>query len=64
MLLPKLSVKQHFFVSRLVVFNETFACLNENEHDLTMPWHEAVNGWSAAGVAAAYVKCLEMCNAD
>jgi len=38
--------------------------LNENEHDLTMPWHEAVNGWSAAGVAAAYVKCLEMCNAD
>ena len=29
-----------------------------------MLWHEAVNGRSAADVAAAYVKCLEMCNAD
>ena len=63
-LLPKLSIKQHFFISCLIAFNETFACLNENEHDTTMLWHEAVNGRSAAVVAAAYVKCLETCNAD
>jgi len=63
-LLPKLTIKQHFFVSRLVVFNETFACLNEGQKDLAMLWHEAINGRTAANVAAAYVKCLEMSDSD
>jgi len=61
-LLPKLTTKQHFFVSRLVVFNETFACLNEGENDIAVLWHEAINGRNAADVAAAYVKCLELSN--
>ena len=30
-LLPKLTTKQHFFVSRLVVFNETFAPKNRKK---------------------------------
>ena len=41
--------KQHFFVSRLVTFNETFACLNDdNEPDHVILWHEAISGWSAS----------------
>jgi hypothetical protein len=61
-LLPKLTFKQHFFVSRLVVFNETFACLNEGQDDLVILWHEAISGRNAADVASAYVKCLEFCS--
>lgn len=59
-LLPKLTVKQHFFVSRLVVFNETFACLNADEPDFAVLWHEGLNGRDASAVASAYVKCLEL----
>ena len=35
-LLPKLSIKEHYFVSRLVVFNETFACLNKSGKNLVV----------------------------
>ena len=30
-LLPKTTLKEHFFVSRLVVFNETFASVKEDD---------------------------------
>ena len=42
-LLPKLPSKEHFFVSRLVVFNETFAALSDSP-DYCMLWHEAISG--------------------
>ena len=59
-LLPKLTLKEHFFVSRLVVFNETFAALTE-EPDLLILWHEAIAGRNATHVASAYVKCVLAC---
>ena len=60
-LLPKLTTKQHFFISRLVTFNETFACLNdEYEPDRVILWHEAISGRSASDVACAYLKCIEL----
>jgi len=64
-LLPKLTTKEHFFVSRLVTFNETFACLNnENEPDRVMLWHEAISGRSASDVACAFIKCIELSGSD
>ena len=38
-LLPKMTTKEHFFVSRLVVFNATFASMNE-EVDFAVLWHK------------------------
>ena len=64
-LLPKLTSKQHFFVSRLVTFNETFACINDpSEPDRVILWHEAISGRSAADVASAYLKCIELSASD
>ena len=62
-LLPKLTTKQHFFVSRLVIFNETFASL-DGKNDMVILWHEGITARNAADVASAYVKCLEMSESD
>ena len=51
-LLPKLSTKEHHFVSRL--FNETFACLNKGGRNLVIPWHEALTGRCASDLASAF----------
>ena len=58
-LLPKLTSKEHVFVSRLVLFNETFASLDGND-DLLILWHEGVAGRSAQVVATIYLKCMEV----
>ena len=60
-LIPKLKSKEHVFISRLVVFNETFATLNKDgrEH-LLMLWHEGVAGRTAQDVAASYLKCMKV----
>ena len=60
-LLPKLTLKEHFFVSRLVIFNETFASLT-GEPDLLILWHEAIAGRNATHVASAYIKCISACD--
>ena len=60
-LLPKLTTKEHFFVSRLVVFNETFAC-RKRSRDLCMLWHEGIKGRSAKDVASSYVKAVTFCD--
>ena len=44
-------------MSRLVVFNETFASLNRND-DFTILWHEAIAGRQAWNVASAFIKCI------
>ena len=62
-LLPKLTIKQHFFVSRLVIFNETFASM-DGKNDMVILWHEGISGRNAADVTSAYVKCLEMSDSD
>ena len=58
-LLPKMTTKEHFFVSRLVVFNETFASMNE-EVDFAVLWHEGIAGRLATNVASAYIKCINL----
>ncbi|CAH2010131.1 unnamed protein product [Acanthoscelides obtectus] len=58
LLLPKMSTKESFFVSRLVVFNETFASLHKDGNIFVM-WHEAIRGRSATDVASAYYNVIK-----
>ena len=58
-LIPQLTTKEHVFVSRLVVFNETFASLNKGREDILVLWHEAISGRKATDVASAFVKCIK-----
>ena len=64
LLLPKMTTKNHFFVSRLVIFNETFACMNGNRPDFCIMWHEELAGRGAAEVASSYLKCVELSGAS
>lgn len=59
-LLPKMEIKEHFFISRLVVFNETFASVR-GDCDYCILWHEAIAGRKAADVASSYIKCINLC---
>ena len=54
-LLPKMTTKEHLFVSRLVVFNETFASMNE-EVDFAVLWHEEIAG----RLASAFIKRINL----
>ena len=59
-LLPKLSTKESFFVSRLIVFNETFARMGaDRAPDYVVLWHEGKSGSRLdQDVASAYIKCI------
>ena len=59
LLLPKMTIKEHFFVSRLVIFNETFASVNK-DGDFVLLWHEGIAGRKASDVASSYVKCINV----
>ena len=56
-MLPKMNIKEHFFVSRLTVFNETFASLSGDE-DMCVLWHEALSGRDASDVTSAYYQAI------
>ena len=60
---PKLTTKEHFFVSRLVVFNEIFARLSGGSDFLAL-WREGIAGRLAANVASAWIKCIDACGAE
>ena len=62
-LLPKMTPKEHFFVSRLVVFNETFASVKE-DGDFVILWHKAISGRLGVDVASSYMKCEKLCEID
>ncbi len=47
-----------FFVSRLVVFNETFASISNDKPDYVIIWHEGVAGRLAGNVAGSFIKCI------
>ena len=47
-------------MSRLVIFNETFASVRE-DNDFVVLWHEGIAGRKATDVASAYVKCVNTC---
>ena len=57
LLRPKMTIKEHFYVSRLVIFNETFSSLNKDGHYI-MLWHEGIAGRKATDVASLYIKCF------
>ena len=63
LMLPKMSIKEHFFVSRLMVFNETFASISEKD-DICVLWHEAISGRDADDVASAYAAVMQKSDAD
>ena len=58
MLLPKMSLKSQYFLSRLTVFNETFCSLHESG-DFCVLWHEGVSGRCASDVTSAYLKIID-----
>ena len=62
-MLPKMSIKEHFFVSRLTVFNETFASLSEKD-DICVLWHKGLSGRDADDVASAYAHIIQNSNAE
>ena len=62
-LLPKMTLKEHFFVNRLVIFNETFASVKKNS-DFVILWHKAISGKLCVDVASSYIKCANLCETD
>ena len=56
-----LATKKHLLVSRLVVFNETFASKTEGVPDYLISWHEAITGRMANGVTPSYIRLLREC---
>ena len=62
--LPKLTTKEHLFVSRLVTFNETFASKTPGKPDYCILWHQAITGCKAPDVASAFLQLIRQCNED
>jgi hypothetical protein len=61
LLLPKMRIKEHFFVSRLTLFNETFTDLS-GKQDISFLWHEGITGRTAAEVASTFYKAMMHCS--
>lgn len=57
LILPKMNIKNAYFVSRLVVMHETFAALH-NGKNLCIVWHEATAGRSAPEVCSSYYNVI------
>ena len=62
--LPKLTTKEHLFVSRLVTFNEPFASKTPGKPDYYILWHEAIAGRKAPDVASVFLQLIRQCNED
>ena len=63
-IIPKLTTKEHVFVSRLVCFNETFAGSKSVKAEYAVLWHEGISGRKASDVASSYVKFLTTSEED
>lgn len=59
-----MTIKNSFFISRLVVFHETFANLKQGKQNKCVLWHEAINGRSAQDVASAFYNALIRLDAE
>lgn len=64
LILPKMTLKNSFFVSRLVVFHETFANLKPAGQNKCVLWHEAIKGRNAPDVVSAYYNVLIKLNTE
>lgn len=61
LIIPKMSTKNSFFVSRMVVFNETFAPMGKNggeQKNHCVLWNESITGRNAADVTSSYLKII------
>lgn len=55
-LLPRMpDVKDSFFLSRLILFNESFVSLKPKDKHLLVIWHEAIAGRNAEDVSSAFL---------
>lgn len=60
-MLPRMpNLQEAFFLSRLVVFNETFAAMQKTGKHQCILWHEATAGRKADEVACAFIKFLDI----
>lgn len=57
-IIPKMTIKNSYFVSRLVVMNETFAAIH-NGNNICVLWHEAINGRCASEIASTYFNIIK-----
>lgn len=64
LILPKMTIKNSFFISRLVVFHETFANLKSGKQNKCVLWHEAVKGRTAQDVTSAFYNALIRLDAE
>ena len=55
-----MTLKEHFFVSRLTAFNETFASVKE-DGDFVIWWLKSVSDRLGVDVAYFYIKCVNLC---
>ena len=62
--MQKLTTKGHIFVSRLVVFNETFAAKTPGRPHYCILWNEAIAGRKAPDVASSYLRVSGECTND
>ena len=62
--LPKLTTKEHLFVSCLVTFNEKFASKTPGKLDYCILWHEPIAGRKTPDVASAFLQLIRHCNED
>ena len=60
LVLPKLTTKEHVFVSHLVTFNETFASKTAGIPNYCVLWHEAIAGHKAPDVVSTYLKIIRI----
>ena len=58
MLIPKLTTKESFFVSRFVCFNKIFACGSSGGKNYAIMWNESVSSRKASDVTSSYCKFL------
>lgn len=58
-IIPKMTIKNSFFVSRLVVFHETFANLKQGGENMCVIWHEAIMGRNSPDVTSAYYNMIK-----
>ena len=62
--LSKLTIKEHLFVSRLVTFNEIFASKTPGKPDYCILGHEPIAARKAPSVASAFLQLIRQCNED
>lgn len=63
LIIPKMTIKNSYFISRLVVFNETFAALH-HEKNKCLLWNEAIQGRNAPDVASTFYHVIRNASPD